>query len=497
MESKNSHFLSQTRSQAQTHTTFIQAMLDPNADFGGLYTFPTITPFDDITRLYELEYRDICKEVFKQLHIDIDSAILESALQSYNTFRNNNIAPFVKIEDNLYCLELYHGPTFAFKDMALQPFSKLLDSVATQQKQQYLILSATSGDTGPATLNAFANLHYIKAICLYPKGGTSEVQRLQMTTQDASNLKVFGIHGDFDTAQSTLKTLLKNEKFRESLEKKGYKLSAANSVNIARIAFQIVYYWFIGKELFKQNITDFSVVIPSGNFGNALGAFFAKKLGLPITKICIASNPNDILTEFFTTGNYDIRHKTLHLSYSPAMDILKSSNIERLLFAYFGAVRTKELMESLDTKLFFTLTKQELAQLQETFEAQSFSDAECLHGIKEAFVNGYMLDPHTSNAYLFAKQRQKVTQKTQVIISTAHFSKFAKAVLLALSSSNANDIESLNDKEALHRIIQIIQQQYHTPIKLDSAITELFTKKEVHTTCYEPNTLQEHIITWL
>ena len=372
MESKNSHFLSQTRSQAQTHTTFIQAMLDPNADFGGLYTFPTITPFDDITRLYELEYRDICKEVFKQLHIDIDSAILESALQSYNTFRNNNIAPFVKIEDNLYCLELYHGPTFAFKDMALQPFSKLLDSVATQQKQQYLILSATSGDTGPATLNAFANLHYIKAICLYPKGGTSEVQRLQMTTQDASNLKVFGIHGDFDTAQSTLKTLLKNEKFRESLEKKGYKLSAANSVNIARIAFQIVYYWVIGKELFKQNITYFSVVIPSGNFGNALGAFFAKKLGLPITKICIASNPNDILTEFFTTGSYDIRHKTLHLSYSPAMDILKSSNIERLLFAYFGAVRTKELMESLDTKLFFTLTKQELAQLQETFEAQSF-----------------------------------------------------------------------------------------------------------------------------
>ena len=214
-------------------------------------------------------------------------------------------------------------------------------------------------------------------------------------------------------------------------------------------------------------------------------------------KICIASNPNDILTEFFTTGSYDIRHKTLHLSYSPAMDILKSSNIERLLFAYFGAVRTKELMESLDTKLFFTLTKQELAQLQETFEAQSFSDVECLHGIKEAFVNGYMLDPHTSNAYLFAKQRQKVTQETQVIISTAHFSKFAKAVLLALSSSNANDIESLNDKEALHRIIQIIQQQYHTPIKLDSAITELFTKKEVHTTCYEPNTLQEHIITWL
>ncbi len=497
MHNKQS-FLAQTRSKEVTNKTFIQAMLDPNADFGGLYTFDNIAPFKDIKKLYSLNYADMCKEIFSQLDINLDKDMLDYALQSYNNFRSQDIAPLVNIESNLYVLELYHGPTYAFKDMALQPFSRLLDSIAKKQNKKYLILSATSGDTGPATLSGFANSSNIKAICIYPKGGTSDIQRLQMTTQDAKNLNVFGIDGDFDLAQSTLKALLKDKDFRDSVNSSGYALSVANSVNIARIAFQIAYYFIIAKELYKQNIYNFDVIVPSGNFGNALGAFFAKQLGLPITKICIASNPNDILTQFFTTGIYDIKSKKLKLSYSPAMDILKSSNIERLLFAYFGADRTRDLMQSLDTNNYFSITNNELLEIQKIFEAKSFSDNECIGGIRDSFNNGYVIDPHTSNAYLFAKYRKQcdITQ-TQVIISTAHFAKFARAVCKATCDLDSKTLESLNDKELLSNIISSIKNKHSKELSIDSSILELFTKQEIHTKRYDANTLKEHILSWI
>ncbi|MWV62207.1 threonine synthase [Helicobacter saguini] len=528
-DSNLKHFLAQTRSEKPTNKDFVDAILSPSAEFGGLYTFREIKPFsqNELESIYNADYTDICKRVFKQLNIDLDSKMLDYALESYAHFRDQNIAPLVQLEPHLYALELYHGPTFAFKDMALQPFSRLLDSIARAQNRHFLILSATSGDTGPATLSGFAGSQNIKAICIYPRGGTSVVQRLQMTTQSAPNLKVFGINGDFDAAQNALKNLLKNRHFIESLGKKGYELSAANSVNIARIAFQIVYYFVIAKELFKKKVTKFSVIVPSGNFGNALGCYYAKKLGLNITKICIASNPNDILTQFFTTGSYDISNKKLIMSYSPAMDILKSSNIERLLFDYFGAARTRELMESLEKDSKFCLKKAELVRLQELFEARSFSDKECLQGIKEAFENGYVLDPHTSNAFLFAKFREdsmesknadsnvmlsgakhpdsrdskKDSKEVQVIISTAHFSKFAKNVLLALSALDSNlsakIIESMDEKNALDKIVNLINSKLHKNIKLDSKITELFSKKEIHNKTYEISQLENSILSWV
>lgn len=491
--------LAQTRSNESINTTFIQAMLDPNAAHGGLYTFCDIQKLQNLKKLYKLSYNEMCQEIFTHLGIGLDSKLLDSALSSYEAFRTKDVAPLSYIEPNLYALELYHGPTYAFKDMALQPFSSLLSAIALQQNKKYLILSATSGDTGPATLSGFANKQNIKAICIYPKGGTSEVQRLQMTTQDAKNLKVYGIQGDFDLAQSTLKSLLKDENFRDLVARSGYSLSAANSVNIARIAFQIIYYFSIGKELAKQNIHEFSVIVPSGNFGNALGAFFAKKMGLPITKICIASNPNDILTQFFTTGIYDIRNKILKLSYSPAMDILKSSNIERLLFAYFGANKTREYMESLDKNKYFSLTQDELQSLQALFDAKSFSDEECLQGIKDSFAKGYVLDPHTSNAYLFAQYRKENgNTETQVIIATAHFAKFAKVVCRALCDIELDILEKLSDKEALDRIFMLLKN--HTTkqsLQIDSSIISLFDKEEIHTQSYEASKLQDSILAWL
>lgn len=500
MQTQHNKKLAQTRSN-NTDKTFIQAILNPNAEYGGLYTFFSIYPLKNLEELYTLPYNKICEKVFIHLELDIPSNLLESALKSYETFRTKDIAPLVEVEQNLYSLELYHGPTYAFKDMALQPFSTLLSTIALQRNEKYLILSATSGDTGPATLSGFANKENIKAICIYPQGGTSDVQRLQMTTQDAKNLKVYGIKGDFDLAQSTLKSMLKSEKFRGLVAKKGYILSAANSVNIGRIAFQIIYYFIIAKELAKKNLHEFSVIVPSGNFGNALGAFFAKKMGLPITKICIASNPNDVLTEFFTTGIYDIRDKKLKLSYSPAMDILKSSNIERLLFAYFGAKRTKECMQSLDETKCFKLSIEELSLLQNIFEAKSFSDEECLQGIKMSFEKGYVIDPHTSNAYLFAQYRKdKISTNTpQVIISTAHFAKFAKVVCKALYNMNEDILKDLKDKDAIDRIFMRLKECNiaQNNLQIDSNILELFNKKEIHTHIYNAKDLEDSILSWL
>ncbi|RDU72856.1 threonine synthase [Helicobacter aurati] len=495
------NYLTQTRSNNPTYTTFTDAILDPNADLGGLYTFANITSFQDFSWLKEANYTQICRKVFSQLGIIESLATtghshIESALQSYESFRHPQIAPLIQIARNLYCLELYHGPTFAFKDMALQPFSHLLDSLAKEQKQKYLILSATSGDTGPATLHGFANSTNIRAICIYPSGGTSEVQRLQMTTHTAPNLKVFGIHGNFDTAQSALKSLLNKQSFRERLSRKGYALSAANSVNIGRIAFQIVYYFVIAREMFKQGIKKFDVIVPSGNFGNALAGFFARELGVPITKLCIACNPNDILSEFFNTGVYDLRNKTLVTSFSPAMDILKSSNIERLLFAYFGAEKTKQYMESLDTERIFSLTKEELAQLQTVFEARSFSDTACLEGINQAFKEHYMLDPHTSNAYLFAKLRTNTlpTQEAQVILSTAYFAKFAKATFKALKGGDSKRMDALDDLHTLQEIQQEIRTNINPNFALESEILSLFGKKEIHTSIYQVADLEEEIL---
>ena len=213
-------------------------------------------------------------------------------------------------------------------------------------------MAATSGDTGPATLETFKHKPNIRVACLYPDGGTSDVQRLQMVTEEANNLKVVGIHGNFDDAQQALKSLLGSEEFKLELSEKGIQLSAANSVNFGRIIFQIIYHIHSHLELVRHGEIGLGdevyLVVPSGNFGNALGAYYAKKAGLPIRKILIASNANNILTDLINTGVYDIRDRELILTESPAMDILKSSNVERVLFDKFGAVRTREMMEALN-----------------------------------------------------------------------------------------------------------------------------------------------------
>lgn len=466
---------------------FKEVVLNPSAPFGGLYTLEHI-PKIDFKPFINLSYPELVKKIFFTLKILGDEEILESALKRYKNFDDpTNPAPLSKIKENFYIQELYHGPTRAFKDMALQPFGVMFSKFASKQNKKYLILAATSGDTGPATLESFADQKNIFVVCLYPKGGTSDVQALQMTTQNAKNLKVLGINGNFDDAQSILKSLLKDEEFKESLNQKQILLSAANSVNFGRIAFQIIYHIWGYLNLVKNKKITFGenicIVVPSGNFGNALGAFYAKLMGLPIQKIIIASNANNILTEFIQTGIYDIKDKSLIKTASPAMDILKSSNIERVLFALFGSERTHQLMESLETKSCYQLSPKELSTLQSYFSASFCTDTDCLKCIKQSFEDGYLLDPHTATGLKVAKEFCQ--DIPTIICSTAEWSKFAPTIAQAIFG------KKLNDQEAIRRMYQ------EKNIQISPLIENLFSKPIVHNEILNKNEIKSNILKWL
>ena len=495
-------------SKSTQSVDFPSAILSPNAPNKGLWSISQI-PSIDFDSLFSLlkstptneRYATLCKEVFSHFGFTLDSKILQSALASYDSFDNpSNPAPISSV-GNAHFLELYHGPTRAFKDMALCPFgvifSELIQSrQAKDAPQNYLILTATSGDTGPATLHSFAEKPNIKVICLYPSGGTSQVQALQMQTQNASNLKVLGINGDFDTAQSLLKALLNDREFLSALKAKSYALSAANSVNFGRIAFQIIYHiwgYFCLVESGKIACgEEIYCIVPSGNFGNALGAFFAKCAGLYLRQIIIASNANNILSEIITSGVYDISSKKLHKSVSPAMDILKSSNVERVLFALFGAKRTNELMQSLESTNKYALEKSELEKLQEYFGCYYGDDRDTLELVGKAYKQGYILDTHTAlgyGAYLELCAKKGADTKA-LICSTAQWSKFAPSVLKGIESSANVSVEELSDFEA-------ITQMRQKGAQVGEEILRLFDKPIVHKEVLEPSKVKEAILAWL
>ncbi|MDR1285912.1 MAG: threonine synthase [Campylobacteraceae bacterium] len=472
---------------------FSYAILNPSASFGGLYAPRDLPKIDEnfIIKIAKKSYKELTLEILKLFDIDIDEDILKEALNLYDGFDDkNNPVPLVKVKSDLFVNELYHGPTRAFKDMALQPFGYILSHLAKKRNEKYLILAATSGDTGPATLNAFENKENIKVVCLYPDGGTSDVQRLQMVTSEGENLKVVGIRGNFDDAQNALKSLLASNSFKESLKKQNINLSAANSVNFGRIIFQIVYHISSYIELIRQNELKigekFYITIPSGNFGNALGAYYAKKMGLPIEKILIASNINNILTDLLTTGVYDISKRELLQSTSPAMDILISSNVERVLFDKFGSTRCKELMNDLLDKKFYKLNKNELDTLRENFDAVYSDDEFALETIAKFAKDGYVLDPHTATCI---KAYETIKQKNIpcVICSTAEWTKFAPTMWNALQ----NDKKKYSDKEALEKFSESLH------VKIPNSINSLFEKKILHHDVVEKSQIEKTIADFL
>ena len=473
--------------------TFSQAILSPIASFGGLYVPEELPELGSefLNKHLNSPYKVLAKDMLGRFEIDIDSEVIDEALNLYDKFDDpSNPVPVVKVKENLYVSELYHGPTRAFKDMALQPFGIVLSSIAQKKNENYLILAATSGDTGPAALETFKNRANVKVACLYPDGGTSDVQRLQMVTEDAANLKVIGINGVFDDAQSALKRLLASEEFKKALDEKNVSLSAANSVNFGRIIFQIIYHIHSYLELVRQNALRMGekvyLNVPSGNFGNALGGYYAMKMGLPVEKIIISSNENNVLTELIQNGKYDIVGKNVVGTTSPAMDILKSSNVERVLYDMFGDVRTKELMSDLEAKSAYELTQDELAQLQEVFDADFCNGDEGKKYIKETFEkDAYLMDPHTATCFKAYETKCKKEIKT-IVYSTAEWTKFSPVIANALTGEV--DTEDLVALESIAK---------NANVEIPAMIKELFSKEIAQSTIIEKEEIEKEILKFL
>ena len=472
--------------------TFSEAILSPSASFGGIYVPESLPTFDMefLTKHVESHYKTLALDVLQSFNIDIDETTLTEALSRYDAFDDpTNPVPLSKIEEDCFVSELYHGPTRAFKDMALQPFGYVLAKEAQKRNENYLIMAATSGDTGPATLETFKNQDNIKVACLYPDGGTSDVQRLQMVTEEAENLKVIGVHGNFDDTQNMLKELLASDDFKSELESRNIKLSAANSVNFGRIIFQTIYHIHSYLELVRKDEITMGekvyLVVPSGNFGNALGGYYATKAGLPVEKMLIASNVNNILTDWIETGVYDLNNRELIKTESPAMDILKSSNIERIIFDKFGAERTKELMDDLANSNRFEMTAEETKSIQSNFEATYSEDDECEAYIAKYAKAGYIMDPHTATCMKSYEKHTPKDLKT-IIYSTAEWTKFSPTVARALGQSDITE-----DTEALAWI------KNNTNVTVPAMIDGLFEKEIKHTVIVEKEGIKGEMLTFL
>jgi len=472
--------------------SFSSALLSPIASYGGIYSPESMLPLgpDFLEQHLHSSYKQLALALLQHLAIDIDVEVLSRALDLYDRFDDaSDPVPVVRIDEKLFVSELYHGPTRAFKDMALQPFGLILSELAQQQDRQYLILTATSGDTGPAALETFRDRANIRVICLYPDGGTSDVQRLQMVTDGAENLKVIGVHGNFDDTQAALKSLLSSGTFNQRLEQLDISLSAANSVNFGRIIFQMLYQFHSYLALVRQREIEpgekIVLHIPSGNFGNALGAYYARRLGLPVAKIVIVSNANNVLTEWIHNGCYDLSKRDLIATTSPAMDILKSSNVERVLFDLFGATRTLDLMQQLDVDGRYQLDQNEHEQITEIFAADFCSDDEGKQYIRQAFEQGYLMDPHTATC-LKTCRSDEFRDQVNIIYSTAEWTKFAPVIDNAINAKAAG-----SEQAALAAVAKA------AAIAVPRVIAELFSKPIAQPTVVEQAAIEAEILKFL
>ncbi|MEG1321857.1 MAG: threonine synthase [Ruthenibacterium sp.] len=421
------------------------AILTGLAPDGGLFV-PTSFPALDVTECYGLSYSETAQKVLQLFLSDYDSAFLQEAVtQTYSDANFDGKAGFVKkISDDRFALELWHGPTCAFKDYALQLMPKLLCEAKKLQKDTGMtkILVATSGDTGKAALAGYANLSGIKIAVFYPNDGTSTMQRLQMATQEGDNVAVYAVNGNFDDAQRGVKCAFADGTLAASLAQKGETLSSANSINWGRLVPQIVYYFYSYAQLVAQKeITSGSAVsfcVPTGNFGDILAGYYAKQMGLPIDKLICASNTNNVLTDFLETGIYNA-NRTFYKTTSPSMDILVSSNLERLLYHITkDSAQVAAWMQQLATDGQYVVSPDILQKIQETFDCGFANDEDVSNQIAKQMVqNHYLCDPHTAVAFLVA-ERTDIAAPC-VVLSTASPYKFAGDVLFAMGEPVPED----------------------------------------------------------
>ncbi|MDO4621567.1 MAG: threonine synthase [Eubacteriales bacterium] len=461
-----------------------QAVLNGLASDGGLYVpenFPKMET--SLEALAEMNYREVAYEVMSLFLSDYTEEELKYCIDhAYDEkFDVPEVAPLKKADDAYY-LELFHGKTIAFKDMALSILPYLMTTAARKNNitNKICILTATSGDTGKAAMAGFADVPGTEIIVFYPKDGVSPVQKRQMVTQKGENTHVVAILGNFDDAQTAVKQIFGNRELAEELDTKGIQFSSANSINIGRLIPQVAYYVYAYANLLKQGVIKagdpINVTVPTGNFGNILAAYYAKQIGLPVGKLICASNENKVLVDFFRTGVYD-RKRPFILTTSPSMDILVSSNLERLI--YFIADRNTEktaaFMKSLSEEGSYTITPEMQKEIADFYGAYA-SEEEVSAVIADIYKNdSYVLDPHTAvAASVYRKYKTETGDQTPTVIaSTASPYKFARSVLHAIDAGKFDGMTDMEQFDALHEV---------SGVKVPDAIEEIKTAPVRHNT---------------
>ena len=476
---------------ANEKVTASKAILRGLANDSGLYV-PTEIPALKLSmdELAKMTYQQTAFEVMKRFFTDFTEEELWHCINSaYDSkFDTEEIAPLVEA-DGTYYLELFHGATIAFKDMALSILPHLLITSArkNQVKNDIVILTATSGDTGKAALAGFADVEGTKIIVFYPKNGVSPIQEKQMVTQKGDNTFVVGIHGNFDQAQTGVKQMFADKELAAQMEEAGYQFSSANSINIGRLVPQIVYYVYAYAKLYAKGAIAkdeaINVVVPTGNFGNILAAFYAKNMGLPIAKLICASNENKVLYDFFATGTYD-KNRDFILTNSPSMDILISSNLERLIYRIAGndADKNVALMRALNQDGAYAITPEMKENLKD-FYGNYASEAETAETIKGLYEKtGYVIDTHTAvaaNVYAKYQNENKDVTKT-VIASTASPYKFTRSVMKAIDEK----YDAMDDFTLVDELSKL------SGVKVPQAIEEIRHAEVRHNTVCEVNEMQ-------
>ncbi len=482
-----------TRNRSLT-ATGLQAVLNGIAPDGGLY-MPASFPYLPVENLLALDALCIAKKIlgayFDELGAEEISELIDASY--IGRFETSDITPLVPL-NGPYVLELFRGPTQAFKDVALSVLPRLISAARKKLgvQKEMLILTATSGDTGKAALEGFCDVEGTRIAVFYPEGGVSPIQQRQMTAQKGKNVAVCAVRGNFDDAQTGVKTIFTSASAKEKLDKLGLTLSSANSINIGRLVPQIMYYYKAYIDLVNAGVlkagetADFAV--PTGNFGNILAGYFAKKMGLPVGRLVCASNMNDVLTDFLTTGKYD-RRRAFYKTASPSMDILISSNLERLLYLICGE-KTAGYMENLKSKGFYEIGPTELSALQKEFFPARCDEEECLSSVRRVFLeNRYLCDTHTAVAFhaLWQYQKTEKSASPAVVLSTASPFKFPAAVLQALEgTSPENEFDAIARLEEISNFtapkaltsLRDIPQRHKDVVNLDDMESYILRKAE-------------------
>lgn len=476
--------------RGKERVTGAQAVVQGIAQDGGLFVpevFPVVTP-QELEEMLGMDYAERAALVLGKYFDEYDKEGLLSALKAaYSRFDEGDAAPLVKVENGMYMLELFHGPTCAFKDMALTVLPYLLKKGCELIgiREDILILVATSGDTGKAALEGFRDAEGVKIIVFYPDDGVSKMQKLQMCTQDGENVNVVAVKGNFDDCQTAVKRIFNSAECKQRLKEKNVLLSSANSINIGRLAPQIAYYFSAYCDLVSSgqiamgDKVDFTV--PTGNFGNILAAYYAGKMGLPVGRLVCASNRNNVLTDFIRKGAYDSK-RPFFKTMSPSMDILVSSNLERLLFEISGrnAELTAERMKSLSATGKYTVRAEELQKIGGSFYAGYSSEEDTVDCIYEFFTEyGYPMDTHTGVAMCVAQryaelcEKENAEKRPMVVVSTASPYKFPQAVYYALTGNDVKDsfkgIKRINLITAM-KVPESLKAIRYKPIRFKSVV---------------------------